>query len=461
MPEATEDRDRKTERDLRRERRRARIARLRREQEAMQAAAAAPPPAAPAQPAQKIVYAAEVAADAHDAPPHGPDGREGRMAEIRRALRRRRRVRLAGIMLRFLLFVALPTAAVAWYYYERATDMYASRSVMIFKSGGQTAQGTGGLLGLGGAANLTDSVSVQEYILSRDILRRLDEDYGYIAHFQNPAIDPLSRLAPDATFDEAYAYYRGGLIRPGKVKVGFDASEGVIRLEAIAADPESAQRFAEAIIRYAEEKVNSLNERSRNDGVRFAEQKVEEARRELMTAQRKVAEVQEQLDIYSVDAEAAALQGRIGALETEIDEVRAKIAKLQTVARDPEDSRYVPLRRELELKTAQLERLRERLTGDSAGRPSIARLSAALEIARVEQATANLMYASALSSLETAMASAASQSLYLETVVRPALPVEATKPERAANTALAFLVLFAAYIIAMLTISLIREQAAI
>lgn len=454
MSEAASDaQDHEAERALRRDRRRERLARIRREEEARQAALAAPP-------AQPAVYAAEIAVEAHRAAPPEP-ARDARMGEIRGALRRRRRLRLAGMLLRFLLFVALPTAAIGWYYYAKATDMYVSRSVLVFKSGGQAAAGAGGLFSFGGLGNLTDSVSVQEYILSRDILRRLDEDHGYVAHFQDEAIDPLHRLAADASFDQAHGYYKGGLIRPGMVSVGFDATEGVIRLEVTAADPETAQRFAGAIIAYSEEQVNRLNERSRNDGVRFAETKVEEARAELIAAQRRLAGVQEQLDIYSVDAEAAALQGRIGALEAEIDAVRGRIEKLDAVTSDPEDSRYAPLRRDLRLKTAQAEELRERLTGGGEDRPSIARLSAALEIARTEQTAANLMYASALSALETAMASAAAQSLYLETVVKPALPVDAARPERATNTALAFLILFATYVVGMLTVSLIREQAAI
>ncbi|MEM7525943.1 MAG: hypothetical protein AAF360_19750, partial [Pseudomonadota bacterium] len=138
--------------------------------------------------------------------------------------------------------------------------------------------------------------------------------------------------------------------------------------------------------------------------------------------------------------------------------------QLKTVARNENDSRFIPYRTDLEIKTKQLRDLRGKLTGGEAGStqgPSMAELSADLSLARVDETTATMMYSSALTSMEAALATASSQSLFLETVVRPSLPDKATKPNRLQNTGLVFLILFAAYIIGLLTISLIREQAAI
>lgn len=389
--------------------------------------------------------------------------REARMKEIRNELRRRRRLRSLSILVRFLIFVIGPTAFVGWYYYEKATDMYVSESALIFKSGSAGGGGTGlfGALG-GGFSTIQDSVALQEYMLSRDILERLSSEHGYISHFQNEEIDEWHRLKEDANFDEAYKHYKGGLLTSGKIEVSFDAAEGIIRLEVIGATPEAAQRFSNAIISYGEELVNSLNARSRNDGVSFAESKVAEAKQELRLAQGRVAEVQEQLNIFSIEAEAGGLQTRILALEVAIDEISGNIRKLETVAKDPNDSRYVPLRLDLELKSKELAELRSRLTGgDNEAGPSMAQLSSELDLVRVELTTANLLYTSALNSLETAIASATSQSLYLETVVQPSEPHKAARPAGLQNTGLVFLISFALYILGLLTISLIREQAAI
>lgn len=388
------------------------------------------------------------------------------MREIRRELRRRRRFRALGMVLRFALFVLLPTAVVGWYYYEEATDMYVSDSTMIFKTG-SSSSGGGGLLSSFMGTSPTDSVALQEYILSRDILKQLDEEHGIIKHFQSEDIDWWHRLPADATFDDAHSYYAGGFIMPGKVSVSYDIAEGIVRLEMIAATPEAAHEFNQAIIEYGERRVNSLNDRSRNEGVRAADEKVVEAQEALRAAQRKVADVQEQLSIFSVEGEAGALQSRIVATEAEIDAILAKIANLKTITSDATDSRFVPLRTQLEIKTQQLRDLRGRLTGGgtaaaaSPDGPSMARLGAQLELARLDQMAANMMYTSALTSREAALALAAEQSLYLEVVTHPTMPEKATKPERAQNTGLVFLILFATYVIGLLTVSLIREQAAI
>ena len=115
--------------------------------------------------------------------------REARMLEIRGELRRRRRWRSAMMLLRFIIFVLGPTAFVGWYYYEKATDMYVAESSMVFKSGGAAAPAGGGLLGGLLGATPTDSIALQEYILSRDIVERLEREHGWISHFQSEDIE--------------------------------------------------------------------------------------------------------------------------------------------------------------------------------------------------------------------------------------------------------------------------------
>lgn len=390
--------------------------------------------------------------------------REARMRDIRKELRRRRRLRTLWLLTRFMIFVLIPTAAVGWYYYEKATDMYVSTSSLVFKGGavGGGDSGGGGLFGGATGPVSNPAVDLQEFILSRDMLERLDAEHGYISHFQSESIDEFHRLEADATFDEAYAYYKGGLLLSGKIEVSYDLTEGIVRMEVVGASAEAAKRFSQAIITYGEERVNKLNDRSRNDGVRVAEANVEEAKQALIAAQENVNEVQEKMKIFSTTAEAGALQNRILQTELLLADVQSRIRKLETIAKDPNDSRYAPLRlEEAELKS-QLRELRERLTGGGSEQgPSLSELNSRMNLANIELAAANLRYTSAITSLEGAIQTAGAQSLYLETVVAPNFPEKASRPDRVTNTALVFLILFATYIIGLLTISVIREQAAI
>lgn len=391
--------------------------------------------------------------------------RESRMRDIRKELRRRRRLRTFWILLRFMIFVILPTAAVGWYYYEKATDMYVSVSALVFKGGAAAGGDTGGGGGLFGGASgpvSNPAVDLQEFILSRDMLERLAAEHDYIEHFQSEDIDEFHRLAADASFDDAYSYYKGGLLLSGKIEVSYDLTEGIIRMEVVGATSEAAKRFSEAIIQYGEQRVNDLNDRSRNDGVRLAEKGLEDSKQGLIDAQLNVNKVQEEMEIFSTEAEAGALQSRILQTEQLIDEVRSQIRKLQTIAKDPNDSRYVPLRLELQELQIELDELRGRLTGNgNSGGPSLSELNSRMALANIELLAANQRYTAAITSMEVALQSASAQSLYLETVVAPNLSEDASRPDRVTNTALVFLILFAAYIIGLLTISVIREQAAI
>jgi capsular polysaccharide transport system permease protein len=79
---------------------------------------------------------------------------------------------------------------------------------------------------------------------------RLNNDQGFHAHFSSPDIDPLNRLAPDATLEDIFKMYLRQL------DVGFDPAEGVIRMEIRAADPQTSYDFAQALQDYAEDSIH-------------------------------------------------------------------------------------------------------------------------------------------------------------------------------------------------------------
>src|SRR5690606_36342989 len=119
--------------------------------------------------------------------------------------------------------------------------------------GGGGLSGAGALAGMFGGSGLgttNDSITVQSYLQSRDAMRQLNEQEGFKAYFQQDSIDPLRRLPPDATDEAAYRLYQD------MVQVAFDPTEGIIKLEVIAADPETSERFARALIGFAEAQVD-------------------------------------------------------------------------------------------------------------------------------------------------------------------------------------------------------------
>lgn len=232
---------------------------------------------------------------------------------IQRDLTRRRRRNTLMLTLRVFAFILLPTFVAGYYYAYVATPMYSTKSAFqIIKSGGGGGGGgLGGMLAGTGFATTTDSIAVQEFLTSKEAMVRLDQDVGFKEHFSSENIDPLHRLDPDATNEQAYKVYEK------RLKIGFDPTEGIVRMEVIASDPETGVKFSEALIQYGEEKVDSLSQRSKENQVADALISLEEAEMERTKAQEALVELQSST-MLDPEAFATSLRTQIIGLEQQI-----------------------------------------------------------------------------------------------------------------------------------------------
>ncbi|MBY8974770.1 hypothetical protein KHP62_03055 [Rhodobacteraceae bacterium NNCM2] len=389
--------------------------------------------------------------------PDTPALRAERVEAIRRDLVKRRRRKGAGMLARLFFFVLVPTMVVAWFLWERATPFYESVSTFTVQSadGGVTGSG-GGLLSkfMGARTGGNDPVAVQSFIMSRDVLERLNEDFDFNAHYQNPNFDFWNRLKPDATLEQAFDYYQR------VVNVSFDPSEGVLEMTVRAATPVDAQLFSEAIIGYAEQMVDRLSDPIRQATLRDAEQSLEDAEARLKEAQETQAELREQLNIFSVEVEVTKEMEIISALEIELESLSGKLTNLRKVTSES-DPRVERLASQVETLQAQIAARQEKLTGAQLTGNSLADTNVALQSANFEVTAAMTLFSSAIESYELAKLDAARQHRYLAMIVKPSLPDAPGYPKKFQTTALAFLIFLGGYVLLSLTFSLIREQASI
>ncbi len=391
------------------------------------------------------------------ADPAAPAIRAERVEAIRRDLVRRRRRKGLGVLARLMIFVILPTCFIAWFFWTKASDLYRSEAVFVVQSaeiGGTSTSGGGMLAAFGGGT--TDAIAVQNFILSRDVLRKLDEDLGLIAHFRDEKLDWWHRLTDDQSFEAAYEHYQRF------VEVSFDPTEGVLELATVAADPDYAQRVAEAIISYAEEMVDGLSDPIRENALKDAEANLAGAEERLKAAQLDAAEVRKQLETFSVEGEFSAEMSIITQMEIELETLRARLTNLERVT-GSDDPRVQRLRTQVETMEAQIAARRDGVTGRATGTNgrSLADVNAELERANFEVTAAMTLFTAAIEARELARTDAQRQHRYLSVVVQPSRPDLANYPRKLEMTALAFLVFLGIYIIGSLTISLIREQASI
>jgi capsular polysaccharide transport system permease protein len=370
------------------------------------------------------------------------------VASIQREIVRRRRRRLWMLLLRLAAFVLLPTIIAGWYFFRVATPMYATKSEFVIQQAdGQSRGGLGGMLGGAGMGGHQDSITVQSYLQSRESMMRLEQDIGFKAHFSQPWIDPLQRLDPDATMEEAYKQYLH------HVRIGFDPTEGIVKMEVIAADPEVSR----ALITYAEEQVDNLSLRLREDQMQGATDSFREAEAKMEAAQARVLQLQEQLGILDPQSETASVMGQISAFETQLAERQLQLQQLLDNPA-PNAARVAGAQGDIARLEELIGVLRAPLTVGAAGGASLARVTAELRMAEVDLETRTLMMQESLQQLEAARIEANRQVRYLSTGVNPIPPDEPTYPRAFENTALAFLVFSGIYLMMSLTASILREQ---
>lgn len=382
--------------------------------------------------------------------------REKEMARIQRDLVRRRRQRLWAMVLRLVVFVFLPTWAVGYYYVFVASDMYETNSQFVI----QTSESQPGIGGLGGVLAGTglavsqDNTVVQGYLGSREAFLRLEEDWNFTEHFKNPKLDRLQRLPEEATLDEAYGLYQR------YVTIGYDPTEGLIRMRVIASTPQASQQFSEALVEYAEDRVDGLTLEARGDQLEQALERLQDAQSDVSGAQAEIVELQQRREILSPEIEIQMKMSNINTLELEIERERLQLQEMLANP-SPNQVRVDLLRAKIGRWEGRVEELRAELTQSLDGNSPLSQVSAELRMAEATLAMRQLMLQEAITSAETAQLEADRQTRYISVSVAPIAPVDATYPKKFEGTLLAFIIFSGIYILGSLTYSILREQVSV
>lgn len=382
------------------------------------------------------------------------DEREAEILEIQRQLVKRRRRRWMLLWLRLSFFIVLPTFLVGNFFYNHATPLYSSDAAFVIeRASGPAALAGGGLLSGTSFATSRESIAVQDFLVSLEAMRILDTDLGVIEAYSDPMIDPIQRLSQDADEGTAFGLYRD------RILVGFDTTEGIIRLEVISPTPELASAISLRLIELAEARVAQMSDRNRADALRSTQEAVEDARRNLDEAEEKVLQMQESQGIFSTEIELSLIQSTISSLTARLEQSRLDLAALNDNSR-PNQAQVRILEAEVARIEASIEEQRQRVVSASQEQTSLARQGAELERAQANATLARVILTGSIQSREVARQEANQQALYLSMVVNPVVPEVPSYPRKFEYTALAFVIFFAIYMMASLTISILREQMA-
>ena len=376
--------------------------------------------------------------------------RQREIGDIQREITNRRKRKLGLLLIRLAFFVMLPSFAAGYYFYKVATPMYATTSqFLIIQSEGTSTSPFGGLLPTQ-FANSADSIATQAYLQSKDAMLRLDADAGFKAHFSDSNIDPIQRLQTNPTNEEAFKIYKKN------VKIGYDPTEGVIRMEVIAADPHVSTDFSANLLAYAEDRVNNLSKKKREDGMADAVSGLEQAMKKRRDVQEALIRMQVENGV-DPEAEIGAIRGQITTYEGLLIEKELELAALLDNIR-PNKAKVDGAQGDVRRLKEQLEKLKIKLNSATQGEDSLAKKAVELQLAQADLVAADTNLQLAQTGLEAARSEAGRQVRYLTIAVEPVAPQEPTYPRKFENTILAFLIFGGIYLMLSLTASILREQ---
>ncbi len=377
--------------------------------------------------------------------------RQREIMNIQHDIARRRRRKMLQLFTRLAFFILLPTVLAGYYYYAVATPMYSTKSEFLILQADGSGSGPASSLFSGTQfATNQDSIAVQSFLASKDAMLRLDEDLGFRSHFMGSDIDPIQRLPEDASIEQTYGVYQK------YVKIGYDPTEGVVRMETIAASPLVSASFSSRLIDYAEERVDELTRRKRDDAMGAAREGLARARAERVAAQRRLVAVQEGA-VVDPEAIIGSLRTQISSFEIELRQKELELAALQDNLR-PNQARVDGVTGEIRRLRALIADLNRQMTAAQADGESLAARTAEVQMAQADLVTADMFLQAALETAQAAEQEASKQVRYLTTSVRPVVSEDPSYPRAFENTLLVFLILSGAYLLISLTGAILREQ---
>lgn len=334
---------------------------------------------------------------------------------------RKRRLRAGSL---FLATVVLPTLAALVYFGLVASDIYTSESRFVVRNPQrQATPGIGAVLqGAGFARAQDDTHSVVDFMQSRDALRELDTRLALGRGFGAGEVDLFARFDPlglDDSFEALHRYYGD------RLEVQVDSTSSITTLKTTAFSARDARAMNAALLDMAERLVNTLNERARQDMIRFASSEVAAAARQARAAAQALSDFRIGERVFDPDRQSALQLQHVARLQDELIAAKAQLVQLRTAA--PQNPQLPALQARADALAAEIAAANGKVAGGGA---SLAAKTAQYERLVLERSVADKQLAGALAALEQARNEAQRQQLYLERIVQPNTPDVATRPRR-------------------------------
>ena len=322
--------------------------------------------------------------------------------------------------------IASLLAAVYWL--AIASDRFVSESHVIIQRtdlpGGQTVD-FASLLG-GASGNRGDQLLLRDYLLSVDMLQKLDATLQLRAHYSDTSHDPLARMwSQDLSMEWFHKYYLS------RVSVELDEFAGVLVIKAQGFDSKMAHAITTQLVQEGERFMNGMAHSLAQGQVAFLEGQVTQMNQRALQARQAVLRYQNKAGLVSPQATAENIAGIVAKLQAQRSELQTQRGAAQAYL-VPNHPTIVQLSQQIAAIDKQMDQEQAKLASPS-GKP-LNRTVEEFQRLEMEAAFAQDIYKTGLIALEKGRIEATRMIKKVSVLQAPTVPEYALEPRRFYNT---------------------------
>lgn len=334
-----------------------------------------------------------------------------------------------------------------------ASDRYISEAHVIIQSTDMPSGQSSGIASMLGKSSIgipTEQLLLRDYLLSIDMLKKLDAKLDLRSHYSNPRHDLLSRLwFKDATLEKFYNYYRA------RISVELDDYAGVLVIKAQGYDPVTAHAITSFLVTEGEQFMDDMARSLAQEQVDFLSKDIEKIRDNTIKAREALLSFQNKYGMVSPQGTTENIAGTINRMETQLTDLRTSRAAMLGYLM-PNSANIIELNLQIDALEQQIAREKARLTS-----PSGKTLNSAVEAYQRLEMNAQFaqdVYKAALTAMEQGRIEASRTLKKMSVLQAPTRPEYALEPRRIYNSVVFIVLILIIAGIAHLLAAIVRDH---
>lgn len=376
----------------------------------------------------------------------------------------------------FLICVVIPALCIFTYYGFFAADQYVSEfkfsvtestPILPSLSAPSTSNVTSGtssaIAGIasaftGGSVPASQAAAqnyiVIDYLMSRQAIDDLQKRIKVKSLFEGPEIkwDPVAGFNSSDSTEDFVRYWSS------MVSATYDPITGIATVRVRAFTREKSLLIANAMVKLAEELVNTIARRPQLDAIKYTEGEVTRAESALERARSVLEEFRAQEGVIEPSASVSTNSELIKAVKANLVQLRTEYLALSSQKVGATSVTAAALAARISATERQLERLQFEVSKENTDGRKLMKTVSRYEKLDLDRQYAQAMVMSTRQAYDQARANAAAQHLYLTPFVRPSLPESSAYPKRLQASMLRIGMLVGLWIAGMMLVQAVREH---